>query len=220
MSSIFEEVGSIFENASPHDHKALADLLDAQRPDLDSIVDALWMNCQSTFGYIWGREPTYSKMVEEVAYKLEIEVPKRWKTEDLEKLIGQHVLKTAWEKMDPEQRDEFENQLQEIVLKFNKSGDFVASAGIFAALTGAQLSGFGVYLLASTSLGFLSGAVGVALPFALYTTMSSAIAVIIGPVGWIGAGLFAIWKLSGPNYKKLIPAILYLSALRTGYGKE
>jgi uncharacterized protein YaaW (UPF0174 family) len=44
--------------------------------------------------------------------------------------------------------------------------------------------------------------------------MSSAIAVIIGPVGWLGAGLFAIWKLTDANYKRLIPAILYVSALR------
>ena len=44
-----------------------------------------------------------------------------------------------------------------------------------------------------------------------------AIAALIGPVGWVGAGLFAIWKLTGPNYKKLIPAILYVSILRNKY---
>ncbi len=59
-----------------------------------------------------------------------------------------------------------------------------------------------------------NGVLSVTLPFAVYITMSSAIAVIIGPVSWIGAGLFTIWKLTGANYKRLIPAILYVSALR------
>ncbi|MBU7587572.1 MAG: hypothetical protein KAF91_32910, partial [Nostoc sp. TH1S01] len=52
------------------------------------------------------------------------------------------------------------------------------------------------------------------LPFVAYTTMSSTIAVIIGPVGWIGAGLFTAWQLTSPNYKRLIPAIIYICALR------
>jgi len=38
--------------------------------------------------------------------------------------------------------------------------------------------------------------------------------VILGPVGWVGTGIFAIWKITGPNYQKLIPAVLYLAMLR------
>ena len=91
---------------------------------------------------------------------------------------------------------------------------------MFGALTAAQLSGFGVYLLASTSLGALTATLGVTLPFAVYTTMSSTIAALIGPVGWIGAGLFTIWKLTGPNYKRLIPAILYVVMLRSKQSRQ
>lgn len=76
------------------------------------------------------------------------------------------------------------------------------------------MSGFGIYLLASTTLGTLTGVIGITLPFVVYTTMSSAIAVIIGPVGWIGAGLFTLWQLTSPSYKRVIPAILYICALR------
>jgi hypothetical protein len=32
--------------------------------------------------------------------------------------------------------------------------------------------------------------------------LSSAISVMIGPVGWVALGLSAIIKLGGPNYKK------------------
>ena len=44
--------------------------------------------------------------------------------------------------------------------------------------------------------------------------MSSTIAVVLGPVGWIGVGLFVLWKLTGPNYPRLIRAILYIAMLR------
>jgi hypothetical protein len=87
--------------------------------------------------------------------------------------------------------------------QFEDSGSMGAAAGIFAALMAAQLSGFGVYLLASTALGALTGAVGIAFPFAAYAAVSSAIAVAIGPVGWIGAGLFAIWALTDRAARKL-----------------
>ncbi len=55
-----------------------------------------------------------------------------------------------------------------------------------AALGLAQASGFGVYLASTTSLGFVTHAVGITLPFAMYTGLSSTIAFLIGPAGWLG----------------------------------
>ena len=62
--------------------------------------------------------------------------------------------------------------------KIGKSGELITGAGVFGALTAAQLSGFGVYLLASTALGAITSTLGLTLPFVAYTTMSSAISVI------------------------------------------
>ena len=83
-----------------------------------------------------------------------------------------------------------------------------------AAMVAAELSGFGIYMLATSGLSALAGLAGITLPFAAYTTLTTVMGVIIGPVGWVGVGLYAIWQLSGPNYKKLIPAILYIAMLR------
>ena len=160
-----------------------------------------------------GSEPSYSQIVCQVAEKLEIE-HLGVKVEDLEVEIARKVFQTVWDKMAPDQKMAMEAELRRAAQEFDKGGALAGSASIFTALTAAQLSGFGIYLLASTALGILTSVIGVTLPFVVYTTMSSAIAVIIGPVGWIGAGLFAIWKLTDANYKRLIPAILYVSALR------
>ncbi len=208
-----DSIHRLLDKATPKERRALAEILEAESPHPEHIVEAFQWNCQSIFGYLTGSESTYSQIVQQVAEKLDIN-PLGMMVEELEVEIVRKVLKTAWEKMSSEERKKIEAELRRTAQKFDKGGALAGSASIFAALTGAQLSGFGIYLAASTALGTLTGVIGVTLPFAAYTTMSGAIAVIIGPVGWIGAGLFAIWKLTGANYERLVPAILYVSALR------
>lgn len=204
----------VLNQASTEERSALAEILEAETPTIEGIADAFNWNAQSIFGYLFTDKPSYSQIVKQVAEKLDIKHAGRLPTKALEVRIAQRVLRTIWDKMTSEQRTRMETKLRQVAQEFDKGGALLASGSIFATLTAAKLSGFGVYLLASTSLGALTGAIGVTLPFAAYTTMSSAIATILGPVGWIGAGLFAIWKLSAPNYKRLIPAVLYVSALR------
>ena len=219
-----EEIRKIINKASLEECSALAKILGAEitvfedhKRAFEVIEDSFQWNAQS-FGRFWisllsDNQPSYRQIVEQVAEKLDIGQP-ALTIRNLEIQISQKVLWTVWEKMTPEQRVAMEAELRQTARQFGKGGSLAASTSIFATLTAAKLSGFGVYLLASTSLSTLTGAIGFTLPFAVYTTMSSAIATILGPVGWIGAGLFAIWKLTGANYKRLIPAIIYVSVLR------
>lgn len=85
-------------------------------------------------------------------------------------------------------------------------------ATTFALLAAAQASGFGTYLAATTALGFLTHAVGLTLPFAVYTGLSSTVAFLIGPIGWLSVGLWGAWKATGPNWKKIVPALVYIIA--------
>ena len=209
-----KKIEILLKSVSGDEREGLQKILQSKSNAPKDIIEDFWYNCQSIFGYTFGSEPSYNKILLKVCKKLKITEVQNRSDEEIEICIAQLVMKTVWDKMNPEQREEFEKKLRETSEKYDKSSSLVSSASIFGALTAAQLSGFGVYLLASTTLGAITGAVGLTLPFAVYTTMSSAIAVVIGPVGWIGAGLFAIWKLTGPNFKKLIPAIIYISALR------
>ena len=199
-----DSVHSLLDKATPKERRALAEILEAESPRPEHIVEAFRWNCQSIFGYLAGSEPSYAQIVQQMAEKLDIN-PVGATVEELEVEIARKVLETAWNKMTPEQREELEAELRRVAQEFDESGELTGSASIFAALTDSQLSKFGVYLLSSTTLGTLKDVVGITLtlPF-----------IILGPVGWIGAGMFAIWKLTGANYKRLIPAILYVSALR------
>ncbi len=182
---------------------------------IEFIVSEFEDNSQSIFGSFFGSGRSYREIVLQAAAKLGVSYPPLEPSAKVEVRIAREVFETVWEKMTPAQRQQMEEELRNTAQKFDKGGTLLGSATMFSALTAAQLSGFGVYLLASTSLGALTATLGVTLPFAVYTTMSSAIAVIIGPVGWIGAALLAIWKLTGPNYNRLIPAILYVAMLRS-----
>ncbi len=200
--------------ATKEDLEALAQILTADKITAASITEAFSYQSQSVFGYAFCRTPGYKEIVWQVLQQMKIPYKAYETTQELEIKLAQKVMETVWEKMTPEQRQEMEEQLKKTAQQYDKGSDLAKNASIFAALGAAQLSGFSVYLLASTALGFLTHAVSITLPFVVYSTMSSAIAIIIGPVGWIGAGIYALWALTGPNYKKLIPAILFVLALR------
>ena len=213
-----DELKSLLNRASFEERQALADILKASKPTVDCIVDRLCEKSQPAVSYVFNEifddQPSYQKIVRRAAKKLKIKCEKYESAREMEIKIAQKVIETMWEKMTPEQKREMEEQLRKTASQFDKGGELLGSSSIFLALTGAQLSGFGIYLLASTTLGALSGMIGITLPFVVYTTMSSTIAFVIGPVGWIGAGLFTVWQLTGPSYKRVIPAILYICALR------
>ena len=93
-------------------------------------------------------------------------------------------------------------------------------ATTLAALALAQGSGFGVYLGATTALGFLSHAVGVTLPFAIYTGMTSTIAFLIGPLGFLGAGAWLGFRVLGPEWPRILRGVLHVIAMKAKYGYE
>jgi len=207
----------LLSQCSPDELQGLAQILEAPDSNIETLVDVLLQDSQHLIKYIMGNEPSYRDIVRLVADKLKITYPKYLSARELEILIAKKVLETVWEKMTPEQRQEMEQGLRKVAQQFDKGGELLLSGSMFSALTAAQLSGFGIYLLASTSLGAITAALGVTLPFVVYTTMSSTIAIIIGPVGWVGLGLLALWQLTGPNHKHLLSAVLYICMLRTKY---
>ena len=102
-------------------------------------------------------------------------------TADIEIRIARKVLRTVWDKMTPAQQREMEKQLQDVAHQLDASvAHLTQGSGLVALLLAGKLSGFGVYLLASTSLGTVTGVLGFTLPFAVYTTMSSTITVLLG----------------------------------------
>jgi uncharacterized protein YaaW (UPF0174 family) len=164
--------------------------------------------------WIGKKEPhvPYKTVVFDVAKKVGASIDNESDVAQIEKSIFEKTVKNMAENMSQEEKDEFIRKLNEFAEQHGKKSTGLVSAG--ATITIAQASGFGVYLLASSVVGSLSSAAGVALSFGAYTGMSEAISFAIGPAGWVAFGLAFLNKLASPNYKKTVPAVIYICGIR------
>lgn len=84
------------------------------------------------------------------------------------------------------------DEQEKILIELEKAGldkSQISSLSGFTMLGAAQLSGFGVYVLASSTVGAITSVLGFTLPFAIYTSLSSLISFVIGPVGFLVMGV-------------------------------
>lgn len=163
-------------------------------------------------------EPTYEDLISGACAHLKVSEDEAI-TKDLEVFLVQGVIVAALQKMKPRERKDFFEQQIDVANAVNTAdlpGSNLSGPLTTIALLGlSQASGFGIYMASTTALGFVTHAVGVTLPFAVFTGMTSTIAFIIGPVGWLSAGLWSVWKLTDPGWKTLIPALIYIIAVNS-----
>ncbi|MFV1449141.1 hypothetical protein VBZ51_08335 [Maribacter sp. HS] len=132
---------------------------------------------------------SYSKFIEKIAIKNNIDLPKDASFYEKEKTLFVKLFAKSYNDMSDLEKEKLIKALSDNGL----SKEQVASVTALATIGAAQLSGFGVYLLASSTVGTLSSVVGVTLPFAFYTGMSKVISIAIGPVGFLLAA-YPIYK--------------------------
>lgn len=162
---------------------------------------------------------SYEFLLRECCKKLKIETSESENNLLLEIYLYEKVMILAVAAMTAEQRHAFLTKalnLDNISVGFPRTG-IKGSATTLAALGAAQASGFGVYLGATTALGFVSHAVGVTLPFAVYAGMSSTIAFLIGPLGFLAAGAWLGWSLTAPEWTRITRGLLHVIAMRGKY---
>jgi uncharacterized protein YaaW (UPF0174 family) len=131
-------------------------------------------------------------------------------TQEIEDAVVVRQFQNMLEQLTPEQR-------QQILMDLRRESDDPHFEGFLlggGAMLAAKMSGFGVYLLASTVLGSLTGALGITLPFAVYMGMSQSLAFILGPVGWVALAGGVLFSLNQPNWNRLGLSVLYISTLR------
>lgn len=165
---------------------------------------------------IRGGHVRYEEVVKDVALKLGAKAPiNSSKAAELEKLAIGAAVEQMLAKASPDER-------KSIMAELTK-GQSGSSAGLMTAAGGlilANLSGFGLYVAASSSLAAITGAVGLTLPFAVYTGMSSVLAAVTGPAGWAVILFLAIFKLGGADYKKTIPGVIAVASVRARLNAE
>lgn len=161
---------------------------------------------------------SYKKLVTDVADRVGIDwnslcQGRTWeklKSYEIENTIVVKVFSEIYEKLSDDKKIELRDELNRLAQDKDFGAEIITASGIILA----RLSGFQIYLLATTALGALSGALGITLPFVIYTTLTRSISIVIGPIGWVALGILTVFHLNQPNWSKLIPGIVYISYLR------
>ena len=143
-------------------------------------------------------------------------------TFDLEKRILEQQFVAMWDKLDDTKRAALLDEIDPSGREINS----VSIAGMSGAAALATLStsvyfaGFAFYSTMSTVLCAVAGWVGVTLPFAAYTTVSSTVAILSGPVGWaIGAvflaGALAVWA-GQADVRQTTATVMQIHCMKAG----
>ena len=103
----------------------------------------------------------------------------------VEKELYLKLFQREFEKLTDSEKNNIYKELEKAGLDKSQ----IKSLSGLSALGAAQISGFGIYLLASSTLGAITSVLGFTLPFAFYTGMSSVISFVIGPVGFLVMGV-------------------------------
>lgn len=138
---------------------------------------------------------SYQDFLFKIAKKRNISIPVSLSIPEKEKFLFKEIFKDNFKNLTQQEKQNLEAELTKQAQKEGFNNAEIASISSLATIGAAQLSGFGVYLLASSTVGAITSFVGITLPFAFYTSMSSVISFAIGPAGFLLAAI--------PLYKSL-----------------
>lgn len=131
--------------------------------------------------------------------------------ENFELRIIRHILKATYDKLKPEEKERFHQELARVASSLKADTDPKSLVGTAALMAVANLGGFATYTLMSSILSTVSlGALG----FGAYTAASSLLSIAIGPVGWVALGTVAAYKLGKPNLEKTVPFAATVGMIR------
>ena len=121
--------------------------------------------------------------------------------------------------MNASEREQMRQALRVDELTGKTIRNTLLKAGLPALAIGAS-GGFGVYIATTTILhAVFTTALGITLPFAAYTTATSAVSILTGPVGWgLVAGVAAYQLVSGKNKinREILAQCIYLAFAYNG----
>lgn len=169
--------------------EVLHKILNSKDQTIDAIINAFAKTLQfKVLGASFSKD-SYKSILIKIANHNNISIVPSESEVVLEKKIYFALFQKQWALMSEEEQETYRLELEQKGL----SKEQVSSITALATLGAAQASGMGVYLLASSTFGAISSLVGVTIPFAFYTTLSSVISVAIGPVGFLVLG-YATYK--------------------------
>jgi hypothetical protein len=193
--------------------QCLAKILGTKNTSSSKLIERLCSLSQSILDKALFAQPRYEDVIKTVCSKLSLPRPEL--PYQGEQSIAVYCFKEMYQKLSPSQQKEYENALRQQAKSLKHLNPSLTPSMIsVGAIIAGRMSGFGVYLAASTLVGSITSTIGVTLPFVFYTTMSSAISIFLGPIGWAVAGAMVIDALFPPKVSKVTQGIILIASLR------
>lgn len=178
---------SLIDLLSTNQRKVFLTLLNKKNSTSLDLLKELNKLITSFSGW-FSEEKSYKQILEKICEKREIKFNHSNSVYEIEQKILENKFNAIYNSLSIEDKKKFDEEIQKIAKQRGINADQAKSISAIGTLAGANLAGFGLYIMASTLVGGLTSAIGLTLPFAFYTGMSSVLSIITGPVGWI-AGL-------------------------------
>ncbi|MGR3274735.1 hypothetical protein ACSYAD_06435 [Acaryochloris marina NIES-2412] len=213
-----QEFYEIVSSATEEQRQNLAELIDAGFGNSPALLcDHIKYLRGGSIGQIFCNT-SWKQVVTDVADHIGINWPevldsRSWyelSTQEIENAVVMKQFQSIFEQLSQEQQ-------QQILMDLQRESDDPHIEGFVlggSTMLAAKMSGFGIYLLASTVLGSFTSALGITLPFAVYIGVSQTLSVILGPVGWAALAGGVLFSLNQPNWNRLILSVLFISTLR------
>ena len=153
----------------------------------------------------------YEEVVLDVGNKLKANVNKSNSIEKNEEAILLKMFEDALERMTDEEK-------KAVFRSMGVSEKDIPVGAISAIAIQTFLRTFGgfyIYQISVVVANMVSRAIlGTGLSFATNAAITRSVGMLLGPIGWIATGLWMVIDLSGPAFRKTIPAIIHISLLR------
>jgi uncharacterized protein YaaW (UPF0174 family) len=144
----------------------------------------------------------------------------------LERSIVENFFATIWDKLSIEERKELLDRIERETGIIPNKGAIISmsGAGAIAALSATvALAGFKFYVMLTVTIHAVAAFLGLTLPFIVYQTATSTIALLAGPVGWLIAGILStagVFFLASAEEEEVSAFIMTVHTIKASRWKD
>lgn len=234
----YAELGTVLEQSSPEDLAPLVDYLtdsgkgrialskascaklvesrdsgDYPMATLTILAEELCKFGGNSIGNLFrrGEGVAYREVVQDVLEHLKGKAEQSESAESMEVKILQRIATAAWDRMDAQQRAEFQSSVGVVGV--------TGPAALAAIIAAVNLGGFATYQVSLQLASQMSRMLlGKGLTFAANATLARTLSVVAGPIGWVVTGLWTAYDLASPAYRVTVPCVVHIAFLRQKLG--
>lgn len=184
---------------------------------LDLILDEFQCFGGNTFANIlrMGKGVLYKEILCDVADKLKVNYNKNSDTETIEINLFMKILENSLDQMSKEQIKEISQELNLNLSTFTKQSTMAAMQFLI------KQGGFKSYQLIVIVANAISKLIlGRGLSAVVNASLTKAMSIFVGPIGWAITGMWTAIDIAGPAYRVTIPAVIQIAYLRQSYNMK